>query len=305
MKLTLGRLNLNHGCRRKPIGGLRRLRRRLRITGLALIVAAGVTAAAQSPPLPPFEVLSVKRNSNVGMGKLSGASLPGQFRIVNIPLHSILLEAFGVREDALVGSPTWARGERFDLMGTFPAEVIRERDGYRRMLEKALVERFGLKSHRETRAVPIYRLIIARPDRRLGPDLKPSTVDCAQWLAERKPRAGAGTPSRVAPGGRRPACDSLPTRQFIAAGSQPISALARSLESITGRFVVDETGLEGNFDYDLEFTRTLETGSIPTGVDGKPSIFTALEEQLGLKLESDRRPMPVVVIDAISRPTPD
>jgi uncharacterized protein (TIGR03435 family) len=276
----------------------------MRITGLALMVAAVVTtAAAQSPSLPAFEVLSVKRNSAVGMGKMSGASLPGQFRIVNIPLHSILLEAFGVREDALVGSPTWARNERFDLMGTFPAEVITDRDGNRRMLEKALVERFGLKSHRETRALPIYRLIMARSDRRLGPDLKPSTVDCARWLAEKKPRAGAGTPSRVAPGGRRPACDSLPTRQFIAAGSQPISALARSLESITGRFVVDETGLQGNFDYDLEFTRTLETGSAAR--DGKPSIFTALQEQLGLKLESDRRPMPVVVIDGISRPTPD
>lgn len=279
----------------------------MRITGLALIVAAAVTttAAAQSPPLPPFEALSVKRNSDVGMGKMSGASFPGQFRIVNIPLHFILLEAFGVREHALVGSPTWARDERFDLLGTFPAEVIAGRDGYRRMLEKALVERFGLKRHRETRALPIYRLIMARSDRRLGPDLKPSTVDCAQWLAEKKPRAGAGTPSRVAPGGRRPACDSLPTRQFIAAGTQPISVLARSLESLTGRFVVDETGLEGNFDYDLEFTRTLETASTPTAGDGKPSIFTALQEQLGLKLESDRRPMPVVVIDAISRPTPD
>ena len=278
----------------------------MRITGLALIVAAAVTtAAAQSPPLPPFEVLSVKRNRDVGMGKMSGASLPGQFRIVNIPLHFILLEAFGVREHALVSSPTWARDERFDLLGTFPADVIAGRDGYRRMLEKALVERFGLKWHRETRALPIYRLIMARSDRRLGPDLKPSTVDCAQWLAEKKPRAGAGTPSRVAPGGRRPACDSLPTRQFIAAGTQPISVLARSLESLTGRFVVDETGLEGNFDYDLEFTRTLETGSTPTAGDGKPSIFTALREQLGLKLESDRRPMPVVVVDAISRPTPD
>jgi uncharacterized protein (TIGR03435 family) len=278
----------------------------MRITGLALIVVAAITsAAAQSLLLPPFEVLSVKRNSGIGMGKMSGASLPGQLRIVNIPLHVILLEAYGVREDALVGSPTWARDERFDLVGTFPPEAIADRDGYRRMLEKALVERFGLKSHRETRSLPIYRLIMARSDRRLGPDLKPSTVDCAQWLAEKKPRAGAGTPSRVAPGGRRPACDSLPTRHFIAAGSQPISALARSLESLTGRFVVDETGLKGNFDYDLEFTRTLETGSIPTARDGQPSIFTALQEQLGLKLESDRRPMPVVVIDAISRPTPD
>lgn len=278
----------------------------MRIIGLAVIVVAAVTAAAaQTPALPPFEALSVKRNASVGMGRMSGASLPGQFRLVNIPLHAVLLEAFGVREHELIGSPAWAREERFDLLGTYSAEAVTGRDGYRRMLEQALVERFGLKTHREMRASPIYRLVMARSDRRLGPDLKSSTVDCAQWLAEKKPQTGAGTPSRVAPGGRRPACDSLPARQYIAAGTQPISALVRSLESITGRSVVDETGLQGNFDYDLEFSRTLESGNTPTAGGGKPSIFTALQEQLGLKLEADRRPMPVVVIDAVSRPGQD
>ena len=278
----------------------------MRITGLTLILTAAVTdVAAQTPSLPPFDALSVKRSANVGMGKMSGASLPGQIRLVNIPLHAVLLEAFGVRDHELIGSPAWTRDERFDLVGTYSAEAITGRDGYRRMLQKALVERFGLTTHREMRASPIYRLVMARPDRRLGPDLKPSTVDCAQWLAEKKPQAGAGTASRVAPGGRRPACDSLPARQYIAAGTQPISALVRNLENITGRSVVDETGLQGNFDYDLEFSRTLESGNGPTAGGGKPSIFTALQEQLGLKLEADRRPMPVVIIDAISRPTPD
>jgi uncharacterized protein (TIGR03435 family) len=277
----------------------------VRIAAFAIIAAASVAgAAAQSPALPSFEALSVKRNTSVGMGKMSGASLPGQFRLVNIPLHAVLLEAFGVREHELAGSPGWTRDERFDIVGTYPAPPVAGRDGYRRMLEQALVERFGLKTHREMRPAPIYRLVMARSDRRLGPDLKPSTVDCAQWLAEKKPQTGAGSPSRVAPGGRRPACDSLAARQYIAAGTQPIATLVRLLEGLTGRSVVDETKLEGNYDFDLEFSRTLETGgNLPA--DGKPPIFTALQEQLGLRLEADRRPMPIVVVDAIHRPTPD
>lgn len=277
----------------------------MRLASLLLLVAAAVaTVGAQLPTLPTFDALSVKRSTSVGMGKMSGASLPGQFRLVNIPLHAVLLEAFGVREHELVGNPAWTREERFDLLGTYPPAAIPGRDGYRRMLERALVERFGLETHREMRPSPIYRLAMARSDRRLGPDLKPSTVDCAKWLAEKQPHTGAGTPSRVAPGGRRPACDSLPARQYIAAGTQPIATLARLLEGVTGRSVVDETGLEGNYDFDLEFSRTLDTGSNPPA-DGKPTIFTALQEQLGLKLESDRRPMPIVVVDAIRRPTPD
>src|SRR5688500_4024393 len=113
----------------------------MRITGLTLILTAAVTnVAAQTPSLPPFDALSVKRSANVGMGKMSGASLPGQIRLVNIPLHAVLLEAFGVRDHELIGSPAWTRDERFDLVGTYSAEAINGRDGYRRMLQKALVE---------------------------------------------------------------------------------------------------------------------------------------------------------------------
>src|SRR5688500_17900226 len=97
----------------------------MRITGLTLILTAVITnAAAQTPALPPFEALSVKRNTNVGMGKMSGASLTGQFRLINIALHAVLLEAFGVREHELIGGPAWARNERFDLVGTYSAEAI-------------------------------------------------------------------------------------------------------------------------------------------------------------------------------------
>jgi uncharacterized protein (TIGR03435 family) len=172
------------------------------------------------------------------------------------------------------------------------------------MMEKALVERFGLKLHRERREMAVYRLVVARQDGRLGPRLTPSSVDCQQWFAEKKPQLGAGGPSPVAPGGARPACMLMAQRRFITGGTQPISRLTPALESMTGRFVIDETGLKGNYDIDLEFAPTIEAGGAPAA-DGAPSIFTALQEQLGLKLEADRRPMEVVVIDAIARPAAD
>jgi uncharacterized protein (TIGR03435 family) len=263
-----------------------------------------VTLAAQTTPLPAFDALSVKRNASVGQGGGGGEPAPGQIRIVNLPLHFILHSALAVREHELIGSPDWARDEAFDIIGRFPADAVPAED-YRRMIEKALIERFGLKTHREMREMSVYRLTMARPDRRLGPRLTLSSIDCEQWNAEKKPQWGAGSPSPLAPGGRRPVCMSITNRRSITAGAFRISQLAARLESLTGRLVVDETGLTGYYDLDLEFAPTIEAGGNPAPGDAAPSIFTALQEQLGLKLESNRQPMPVVVIDAISRPTPD
>ena len=267
-----------------------------------VIVAASATLGAQA--LPAFDALSVKRNTAVNESGAISPPLPGQFRIVNVPLHFILHDALGVREHELIGSPDWARSEAYDIVGRYPADAV-PHAAYKQMVEKALVERFGLKTHRETREMPVYRLVMARPDRQLGPRLTASAVDCEQWFAEKKPQLGAGSPSALAPGGRRMACAMMAQRRQIVGGTQPISRLTRSLESMVGRFVIDDTGLTGNYDIDLEFAPTIEAGGNPAAADGAPSIFTALQEQLGLKLDADRRPMGVVVIDAIDRPTPD
>jgi uncharacterized protein (TIGR03435 family) len=268
------------------------------------VLMATATLAAQTPPLPPFDALSVKRNTSVGEAGTIAPPVPGQLRIVNYPLHFLLHYALDVREHELIGSPDWARDEAFDMTARYPADATPTPD-HRRMVEKALIERFGLRTNRERREMPVYRLVLARPDKRLGPRLTPSSVDCQQWLAEKKPQLGAGSPSPVAPGGRRPACMLMAQRRFITAGTQPIPRLTRAMESMVGRFVIDDTGLAGNYDIDLAFAPTLEAGGNPAVADGAPSIFTAIQEQLGLKLEADRRPMDVVVIDTITRPTPD
>ena len=135
-----------------------------------------------------------------------------------------------------------------------------------------------------------------------------SEVDCEKWLAEKRPQLGAGGPSPVAPGGARPACMMTTTRQCLTAGTKTIQNLSVSLLSLVGRPVVDRTGLSGTFNMDLQWTSGVApaptSGNTPPPDEGA-SIFTALQEQLGLRLEPARGPFEILVIDSVQRPTPD
>jgi uncharacterized protein (TIGR03435 family) len=152
----------------------------------------------------------------------------------------------------------------------------------------------------------MYALVMARKDGAFGPKLVRSSVDCEQQRAENRPQPGAGSPSPVAAGRRRP-CSMSTTRRAITADTQTMQQLASVLQALTGRPVMDRTGLTGAFDFDLQWTSgpvALAPGAGPSPDDG-PSIFTALQEQLGLRLEPGRAPFDVVVVDAVQRPTPD
>jgi uncharacterized protein (TIGR03435 family) len=275
------------------------------LAGIAVVIAAALVAA-QSPQ-PSFDVASVKENtSGSGVGGIAPPT-PGRWRITNTPLRFIVLEAFGLRDHELIGAPEWTESTAFDITATYSAEPARTLQDTRAMLRTLLADRFGLKTHRETRELPTYTLVVARKDGALGPQLVRSTFNCDQWVAENRPQTTAGKPSPLAPGGRRPVCRMLANRSFIAAGTQTMQQLANVLQSLTGRPVTNRTGLAGAFDFDLQWTNGPvgpAPGAAPPPDDG-PSIFTALQEQLGLRLESGRGPFEVVVIDAIRRPTPD
>ena len=148
-----------------------------------------------------------------------------------------------------------------------------ERD-WRPMLQRVLVDRFGLTIHRETRVVPTYDLVLVRKDGTFGPRLLRTDGSCE------KP----------------PACTLLVNRQSLIARTQPIGKITPALQSLTGRPVVDRTGLAGTFDIDVKWSAS--------GDDG-PSIFTALQEQIGLRLEPSTGPFEVIVIDKVARPTRD
>jgi uncharacterized protein (TIGR03435 family) len=273
-----------------------------------MVVSVAALAAAQAPQLS-FDVASVKENRSASDSGAFGimSPTPGRMRIVNTPLRFMLHYAFQIRDHQLIGAPDWIDSVGFDISATYPSEPIRTEDDRRAMLRTLLAERFALKTHREKREMPIYALVMARRDGTLGPQLVRSTIDCEQWIAEKRPRIGAGSPSSVAPGGKRPVCQMLTTRRFIAAGTQTMQQLADVLQVLSGRPVANRTGLAGTFDFDLQWTSgpvAPAPGANPA-VDDGPSIFAALQEQLGLRLESGRDTFDVVVVDAVQRPTPD
>jgi uncharacterized protein (TIGR03435 family) len=274
------------------------------IAGIA--VSAVVAVAAAQSPQPAFDVASVKENtSGSGAGGIAPPT-PGRWRITNTPLRFIVLEAFDLRDHELIGAPEWTGSTAFDITATYSAEPALTRQDTRAMLRTLLADRFGLKTHREMRELPMYALVMARKDGALGPQLVRSSIDCEQRLAENRPQPGAGSPSPVAAGGRRP-CYMSATRRSITADTQTMQQLASALQSLTGRPVMDRTGLTGAFDFDLKWTSgpvAPAPGAGPPPDDG-PSIFTALQEQLGLRLESSRGSFEVVVVESVRRPTPD
>jgi uncharacterized protein (TIGR03435 family) len=176
------------------------------------------------------------------------------------------------------------------------------------MLRALLAERFQLATRNEARELSVYALVLARKDGRLGPQLVRSEVDCDKWRAEKRPQQRAGGASPVSPDGFRPACMMITSRQFLTGGSRTIAELTASLQSLLGRPVVDRTGLSGVFDVDLRWAQSdappRALGSAPS-LDDAANIMTAVQEQLGLKLESTKAPVNVVVVEKLERPVPD
>jgi uncharacterized protein (TIGR03435 family) len=296
---------------------------------MVLVIASVVGSATlnliaqQTPtgPSPKFEVASVRPNTS-GDNKQSVRTYPGgRYEAINIPPRLLIINSYGLQEQQMVGAPDWIASEQFDIVAKAEGDIgpAVNRDGspsrLQLMIRALLEERFKLKVHREPKEVPIYELVLARPDGRLGRELKPSTVDCAALKAA-KP-GGGPLPERPKPG-ERPQCGARVGFGELIAGGQPLLELVSLLAGTVGRSVVDKTGLTGTYDIYLRWTpdRVLQRGAgaasnEPIRVNGVeidpngPSIFTALQEQLGLKLEAERGTVEALVIDHIERPSPD
>jgi uncharacterized protein (TIGR03435 family) len=268
------------------------------VCGVLLSSLAFARNQAEPAGVPvAFEVVSVRENTSASERTSFSGPSPGRFTATNFVLMFLLHEAFQIRAHQLVGAPAWIEEARYDITATYPAGAVPQRD-LRPMLRQLLIDRFGLKVHRETREVPVYALVLAKDDGTLGPRLTRSNVDCEQWLAEDSAR-------RTGP---RTECMSVTRRTSMTARSQALSALLGPFQSLTGRPVVDRTGLTGVFNVDLEWTTSGDlsvTGGASAAPGPEVSLFTALQEQLGLKLEPSRAPFEVVVVDDIRRPTPD
>jgi uncharacterized protein (TIGR03435 family) len=251
----------------------------------------------------------------------------GRVTATNTPLRMLILTAYELQDFQLVGGPSWLSSRRFDINAKAenPAATMKEMMA---MLKTLLADRFQLKAHMETREVPIGVLVVARSDGKLGSNLKVSTANCpspeeqSQKVQEAFSKGGVGALQSLL-GNPGDECSLVP----IAPGSdpraglglrmkgQPLSTLVAMLTQMTGKPIQDRTGLTGRYDFELTFDPEVllrlisQLGfNIPVGAlppSNAPALLTALQEQLGLKLQNDRGPGPVLVIDSAELPTPD
>ena len=273
----------------------------MRIVLLAMALATAVSA--QSPTSDAgasFEVAVVKENKS-GDERSQMADPPGRFSAVNVPLREMIEYAWRLRSFQLVGGPSWIGSDRFDVIakaGPVPTSMSQP-VAVPMMLRTLLANRFALVMHLEQRALPIYALTLAHRDGSLGPQLKRAAVDCVAVATGR----AAGGPA-LSPDGR-PRCGWRGGSGILSVNGFPLSQLAQLLSGLLGRSVVDRTGLSGAYDLELTYRRN-ETLSLDRSADSDaPDIFTAVDEQLGLKLESTSGPVDVYVIDRVQKPTPD
>jgi uncharacterized protein (TIGR03435 family) len=271
----------------------------------------GLLAALMAVTLSPagaqktFEVASVKPHPASQVTPSSMTAEPGgRFTARNIPLRMLIRTAYQIQDDQIVDAPPWIGTDRFDVSakaedGSSPADLAP-------MLQALLAERFKLTFHRDTRELSIFELQLSRPDGVLGPNLKKN--ECVPDL--NAPPSAPGAPPR---------CGTI-SNGFgrLTLIAQPISVMAQFLAPSVNRVVVDRTGLTGSYDVDLTWTpdrlppRPPGTPpDQPIRVNGQdidangPSIFTAVREQLGLKLDSGRGPVQVLAVDHVEQPSPD
>jgi uncharacterized protein (TIGR03435 family) len=300
-----------------------------------------------------FEVASVKPAlSPAELGRLAAQSggapqFPrfgiqtqpgGRFSAGTSTLKALIAEAFEVKDYQIDGGPPWLITDYFEITANAgpdatPADV-------KGMLRTLLAERFGLRTHNDTRQAPVYVLTVARSDGRLGPRLTPATPECVQQIEQRRNRAAApaanpqppseaalreereqlqtmakrlssGDSSATAPCGTSMMSSRLNGASALMAGGTELKSLVSRISSELSAPVLDQTGLAGLFDLSLEYLSERTINGRPGGLDPNSTdplpvpLVGALQQQLGLKLEKQIGPMPVIIIDAANHPTPD
>ncbi|HEY1897524.1 MAG TPA: TIGR03435 family protein, partial [Terracidiphilus sp.] len=238
-----------------------------------------------------------------------------------VPAQMLLREAFNVEDDHIIGAPAWVKTKRYDVQAKVaPEDASRldklKIDERRSMLVPLLVERFNLKYHHETRELPGYALVVAKG----GPKMKVSDIQPPPPKppdAQGNGKADGADPKPDGPGGDRPRGPRLMMRPgHLDSEGTNTGMLARVLSQQLSRTVTDKTGLKDNYDFTLQWTPDDAPPPKPGGADGGPahndggtddavgpSLFTALQEQLGLKLESTKGMADVIVIDHIDAPS--
>ena len=277
---------------------------RLLLIGLApLVVCASVLAQGkQTEGVPAFEVASIKPNVSGAEATASYVQPGGRYTASNVTLRMLMKTAYQIHDTQIVDGPGWIDVDRFDVSAKAaeaPSTTAAFIEPARLMLRPMLADRFKLVVRNERREIPVYGLMAARGDGGFGPQFQrtdPTSCDGPE-RAVLVPAAGGAEPGQPLP------CNmSFLRPTHVGARGAEIATLISHLRSGADRVVVDRTGLAGRFDWDLQWTReALAASASPTGV----SLFTAVREQLGLRLDAQRDLVDVLVIERVEKPTPD
>ena len=284
----------------------------LRLVVAAVTLSALAVLAAQAPAgdayHPVFDTASVKPNKS-GDGRVALRGQPGGvFTAINMTAQGLIQFAYRVQAFQVSGGPDWMRTDRFDVNAKAGANVPPGQGQL--MMQALLADRFKLAIHKESKEGQVYALVMAKNGGKPGPQLKPS--DCAP------PTPG---PQAAPPNGSNPCGLARVGLGLFQGQGVPIAQLLNFFSNLTNRAVIDRTGLSGTFDVDLKWAPDPALGGagpfggLPPGPPGAappppsqsdaPEIFTAIQEQLGLKLDSQRGPVDVLVIDHVEQPTAD
>ncbi|MGE3401529.1 MAG: TIGR03435 family protein [Vicinamibacterales bacterium] len=285
------------------------MQRQLVMLGSVVVIMSGLLAGAQQ-----FEVASIRQN--LSDDRRSFSVQPGGRLVVrNVALRDLIAAAYDMADigllvpDRILGGPEWIETERYDIEAKASAEFQFAPGGPPRdailMLRSLLEDRFKLVARRETRDQPIFELVVARPGQ-LGPGLRQTGLDCDALFASGRPPV----PAAPRQPGEPPPCRLIGGPARTIASAVTMQQLAANLSNHLGRFVVDRTGLTDRYDFNLAWTPDrLPAGAPPPGIPpvdpNGPPLVTALQEQLGLKVEPARGPVEVLVIDRVERPTPN
>jgi uncharacterized protein (TIGR03435 family) len=286
------------------------------VLAIGVPVGFGVLHAMQEPvqlvhatttPVPTFEVVSIKPNHDTGPARRIRLSATG-FATTHATLKDIIGIAYGIKgDDQLIGGPSWMNSERFDVEAKESETDIeagkkltleQRRDQLAPMIQSMLADRFALKATIETRELPVYALVIAKG----GIKMKQVQVDPAPPPGTPLP-AGAHVPRLMTSDGREWDATAFPVHE--------LTNWLSHFEELANHVVADETGLTGNYDFVLkgvamggEFERN-RLSSGPPSDEPTTSIFTALQDQLGLKLETRKAPVEVLIVQHVEQPTPN
>lgn len=294
---------------------------RVRVIAFALVIpAATVAALAQVPQAPPsgptFDVVSIKRHipepSPRGFSSTQNQRPDGGFTMTNVRISTLIYRAYPEATSAgLVGLPGWATSDAYSVSATSPLTKATPDDRVA-MMRAMLADRFKLVAHVEKRPHDVYDLVVARSDGKLGPGLTPIEKDCAPLIAAQRAAFDAGAspmpfPDLSAP---PPPCTLRSVRGRTdpsdrLEGETTMGPLAEMLWRSSGRYVVDKTGLTGTYRVNMTFDllASRRPPDVVPAPEAAPTVFTAVREQLGLRLESSRADVDTLIIDRLERPT--